>query len=172
MLVARGGDRRDGVVTGRTDLRSAVADLPPRSPRRALERRHARAARCGGTRIRARVPALPEVEEIEERLLLDERQDHDEPGAEPIDRGGSAGVRRRQHLPRLAKRVDRHAELPQVVRAAAAPRRLAGALHGREQETDEHRDDGDHDEQFDERERTRSDATSTACDRRLTRSNG
>ena len=112
------------------------------------------------------------MEEIEERLLLDERQDHDEPGTEPIDRGRSAGVRRRQHLPCLAKRVDRHAELPQVIRAATAPCRLASALHGRQQETDENRDDRDYDEQFDERKRTWSDATSTVGDRRLTRSNG
>jgi hypothetical protein len=47
--------------------------------------------------------------------------------------------------------VDRHAELPQVVRAAAPPRRLAGALDGREQETDEHRDDRDDHEQLDQR---------------------
>jgi hypothetical protein len=43
-------------------------------------------------------------------------------------------------------------ELPEVVRATRSPGRLPARLHRWQQEPDEHRDDGDHSEQFDERE--------------------
>ena len=47
----------------------------------------------------------------------------------------------------------READLLQVVRALDAGRGVADLLHGGQQETDQHRDDGDHHEQFDQRER-------------------
>jgi hypothetical protein len=43
-------------------------------------------------------------------------------------------------------------ELPQVVAAGHPPRRLAGTLYGRQEQADERADDGDHNEQFDQRE--------------------
>jgi hypothetical protein len=47
---------------------------------------------------------------------------------------------------------DRQPDLLEVVAALHPPPRLAGRLHGGQEEADEHRDDRDHDEQFDERE--------------------
>jgi hypothetical protein len=42
--------------------------------------------------------------------------------------------------------VKRQADLFEMVRALDAPRRLAGRLHGRQQERDQDADDGDHNE--------------------------
>ena len=55
-------------------------------------------------------------------------------------------------LPRIVVAVQRQPLLPQVVAARDSASRLAGTLHGREQQADERRDDRDHNEQFDERE--------------------
>jgi len=46
----------------------------------------------------------------------------------------------------------RDPDLFQVVRARVPPGGLAGALHGRQQEADQDRDDRDHHQEFDERE--------------------
>ena len=48
--------------------------------------------------------------------------------------------------------MKRDADLLQVVGATGASGRLAGMLHGGQQERDQNPDDGDHDEQLDQRE--------------------
>jgi hypothetical protein len=48
--------------------------------------------------------------------------------------------------------VHANGQLMQVIPALRAAGRLAGVLHGRQEQSDEDRDDGDHDQQFDERE--------------------
>ena len=53
---------------------------------------------------------------------------------------------------RLLVSGQRDPDLLQVVDALAPPRRLAGRLHGRQQQRDQHADDGDHHEQLDQRE--------------------
>ena len=79
---------------------------------------------------------------------------------------------RRMHRPGVARRgidpggwepavrpfvvVQRQADLLEVVRALDARRRLADLLHGRQQEADQDGDDGNHHQQLDERERTRT----------------
>jgi hypothetical protein len=50
--------------------------------------------------------------------------------------------------------MHRQPELLHVVAAAHSPRRFAGRLDRRQQQPDHHPDDGDHHEQFDEREAT------------------
>ena len=50
--------------------------------------------------------------------------------------------------------VDGDADLLEVVGAGHAVGRLAHFLHGGNQQADEHGDDGDHHEQFDQRETT------------------
>ena len=47
--------------------------------------------------------------------------------------------------------VQRQAELLEVVRTLRPPGRLAGLLYGRHEERREHRDDGDHHQQLDQR---------------------
>jgi hypothetical protein len=46
----------------------------------------------------------------------------------------------------------REAELPHVARARGSTGGFAGTLHGRQEQSDEHCDDRDHDQQLDERE--------------------
>jgi hypothetical protein len=48
--------------------------------------------------------------------------------------------------------VQREADLFQVIGALRAAGRLAGGLHGRQQERDENGDDGDHHQQLDQGE--------------------
>ena len=48
--------------------------------------------------------------------------------------------------------VQGQADLLEVVAALAAPRRLAGGLHGRQQQGDQHRDDRDDHQKFDQSE--------------------
>ena len=48
--------------------------------------------------------------------------------------------------------LERHADLDEVVEALRPPRGLAGRLHGREQQRDQHGDDRDHDQQLDQGE--------------------
>ena len=48
--------------------------------------------------------------------------------------------------------VQRQPLLPEIVAAGDPPTRLPRTLHGRQQQSDERRDDRDHHEQFDERE--------------------
>jgi hypothetical protein len=45
--------------------------------------------------------------------------------------------------------LERHADLSQVICTLAAPRRLAGRLHCRQQQCNEDAHDGDHHQQFD-----------------------
>jgi hypothetical protein len=49
--------------------------------------------------------------------------------------------------------VAGQADLLEVVRAGGAGGGVADFLHGGQQEADEHGDDGNHDEEFDQRER-------------------
>jgi hypothetical protein len=62
----------------------------------------------------------------------------------------------RENVERIVVIVHRQPELLQVVLALRPARGLAGLLHGGKQQRDQDRDDRDHDEQFDQRERTRS----------------
>ena len=64
------------------------------------------------------------------------------------------GGRRRQASARIDVALNGESVLLQVVAAIAPSCRLAGALYCRQEESDQHRDDRDHDEQFDEREAT------------------
>src|SRR6185312_9997684 len=48
--------------------------------------------------------------------------------------------------------VHRQADLLEVGGTLRSPRRLASGLHGGQQECDQHRDDGDHDQELDQRE--------------------
>jgi hypothetical protein len=57
---------------------------------------------------------------------------------------------RREPRVRVVVVVSRQPDLLQVVRALDASGGLAHLLHGGQQEADQHRDDGDDDEQFDE----------------------
>ena len=50
--------------------------------------------------------------------------------------------------------VDRQADLLEVVLALGASGRFARRLHGRQQQSDQHADDGDDHQQFDERKAT------------------
>jgi hypothetical protein len=50
------------------------------------------------------------------------------------------------------KVVRRDAKLSEVVRAAHAVSGLASILHSRQHQADQHRDDGDHHQQLDQRE--------------------
>jgi len=61
----------------------------------------------------------------------------------------AAGRKGFQHLVIM---VHRNADLPQVVRAGCAPRGLAGRLHRRQQQTDQHAENRDDNQQFDQRE--------------------
>src|SRR5205085_12350398 len=60
----------------------------------------------------------------------------------------------------VVEAVQRQADLLQIVLAAGALRRLADLLHGRQQQSDQHRNDGDDDEQLDQRERAAVGGTS------------
>jgi len=48
----------------------------------------------------------------------------------------------------------REAELPHVARAGGSTGGFAGTLHGRQEQSNEHRDDRDHDQELDERKPT------------------
>jgi hypothetical protein len=48
--------------------------------------------------------------------------------------------------------VERQRKLLEIRQAACPPARLASGLHSRQQERHEHADNGDHDEQFHQRE--------------------
>ena len=52
--------------------------------------------------------------------------------------------------------VERQRDLPEVIGATGPPGRLAGRLHRRQEQADERADDGDHHEEFDQREPGRS----------------
>jgi hypothetical protein len=47
---------------------------------------------------------------------------------------------------------DGQAELLEIVRTLCPPRRFAGGLHGRQQESHQNTDDGNDNQQFDQRE--------------------
>jgi hypothetical protein len=79
--------------------------------------------------------------------LLDERQDVDEPtGLVPGDAG------RRVSSREVVIVVKRDPKLLEIVLAGHPAGGLAGGLYRREQEGDEHADDGDDDEELDEGE--------------------
>ncbi len=63
---------------------------------------------------------------------------------------------RRQVRVRALEVQRRQADLLEVVDALGAPGRLAGRLHRRQQERDQHGDDRDHHQQLDQRETTRA----------------
>src|ERR1700758_3162594 len=61
--------------------------------------------------------------------------------------------------------VQGQTELPEVARALDAIGRLACALHRHKQQTDQNRNNGDHDQQLDERKGITSNATSNHPER-------
>jgi len=56
--------------------------------------------------------------------------------------------------------VHRQANLLDIIGTRHPPSRLTGRLHGRQEKTNEHADDGDHHEQFNKRERPSRDTES------------
>ena len=58
----------------------------------------------------------------------------------------------RERILGVVERVDGDADLLEVVAALQAGAGLADLLHGRQEESDEDGDDGDHHQKFDERE--------------------
>src|SRR5262249_42642937 len=96
-----------------------------------------------GEQLREQAPARPEV---------------GGEGGAVARRQGPGGIGEdRDHPPREAADgalviVEGQADLLEVVDAGGAPGRLAGGLDGRQQECDQHRDDGDHDQEFDQGE--------------------
>ena len=88
-----------------------------------------------GVKRLVKTPQMPEV------LLLDIGQNDGEPGRVSIEI-----PRRRQLFMIVVKRLQGDADLVQVVCATGAARRLTGRLYGRQEERDEHADDGDHHE--------------------------
>ena len=57
-----------------------------------------------------------------------------------------------QRAVRIVIVVQCEADLLQIISARNATSRFPGRLHSGKKETDENRDDGDHDQQFDQRE--------------------
>jgi hypothetical protein len=51
----------------------------------------------------------------------------------------------------VVKVVNRDADLMEIIRAATTPRRFAGGLNRRQQERDEHSNDGNYHQQFNQR---------------------
>jgi hypothetical protein len=82
------------------------------------------------------------------RLLLEVRQDV----AIPRDAGGPDRLAFGKGLLGIVIAVQGQADLLHVVLTLRARGRLAHLLHGRHQQGDEDRDDGNHDQQFDESE--------------------
>src|SRR6478752_6559105 len=58
---------------------------------------------------------------------------------------------RRQLAKRVVEVVRGQCQLPHFVRAGRTPGRLAGGLHGRQEQRDEYANDGDDDQQLDKR---------------------
>ena len=68
--------------------------------------------------------------------------------------------------------VDGQADLFEVVGTAQATRGLAGRLHGRQQQADQDRDDGNHHQQLDQRETGAKHSDRVAKHRALPRATG
>ncbi len=111
----------------------------------------------------AGVRANEQIAGVENRHLLEILEHHREgavvfPFVGPGRRAGVGGriqLRSSTHRKRVVCReviVQGQTDLLQVVRALNAPGRLARRLHGREQERDQHRDDGDDHQQLDQSE--------------------
>ncbi len=98
---------------------------------------------------------------VVEGLLTREAENVDEPRPPPVGIGdtvdGRSGIVERglrphgKHLLGAHMILEGEPELFEVVRTARFAGRLPGRLYRRQQEPDEHRDDGDHGEEFDER---------------------
>ena len=105
-------------------------------------------------RAEAVVPGLLEVHLHSRGALLKIGKDAamDRPRAVVAREGGARRMehaRRKGALGRLVV-VRCQRELTDIVATGTPPRRLAGALHRRQEQADERADDGDHDEQLDE----------------------
>jgi hypothetical protein len=64
----------------------------------------------------------------------------------------AANVHRRQGIERVVMLVQRQAHLLQIVLALRPPRGFASRLHRRQEQGDQHADNGDHDQQLHQRE--------------------
>jgi len=110
-----------------------------------------------------------EVDRVEQGLLIHLREDHAAPGParSVVDRVGvlrilvagvddvpvdAAHVARWEGVVGVVIVVERDADLLQVIRAIDPPCRLAGGLHGGQEQGDQDRDDGDHHQELDQRE--------------------
>jgi hypothetical protein len=100
----------------------------------------------GGVGIPLARPGLLKDERVEERLLLDLRQDHRAP-----ERLASIESRREGRM-RVVIVVHGDPEVFQVIAAGKAAGGFAGLLDGRQQQGEQHADQGDHDEELDQRE--------------------
>src|SRR5262249_9302076 len=109
-------------------------------------------------------PVLGRVERVPQRLLLVVGQQQEQNASRRLaDRdGGRKGGRRgrivvvagwRQPFHGVLKVQDRQSDLPQVVLTAHPGRGLTHFLDGRQQQTNQHGNDGDHHEQLNERKR-------------------
>ena len=105
--------------------------------------------------------AAIEIELLVERALLDVRQNQHGP-TKHLAALGVIRLQGRIHDSRGGVHAERigivghcQPQLPQVILALAAATRFTGRLDGRQQQRDEHPYDGNHHEQFDERERAR-----------------
>ena len=95
--------------------------------------------------------------EIGALLQLAEHLGRPSPAGTQLDRRRAAAlqgadVSGREEVVDAVIVVHRQADLLQVIQALRAPGRLARRLHGRQEQGDQHADDGDHDQQFDQRE--------------------
>ena len=90
---------------------------------------------------------------IVQRLLFDLRQEEIRPGHRLLVPSIAAGGKM---LLDVVVRLDRDAELLEVVHTFRPPRRLAGSLNRRQQERHEHAYDRDHDQQLNKRKTTQS----------------
>ena len=114
-----------------------------------------RRRRVGGHgRIFGIIDAKLLVEQIVGVLLLDVGHDLHDPIvviARGLVRDRSGRVDRAGRINAVGHLVivDGEADLREIVGAARAAGRLAGRLHGRQQQGDEHANDGDHHEQLD-----------------------
>jgi len=104
--------------------------------------------------IAASVEGLLQIHPHRRRSLLDEGQDAaaDAPGAVVVGKRGARRVDHARRQPPLGALIDQRGqgELPQVRRAAHPPGRLAGPLHGRQEQADQGGDDRDHDQELDQ----------------------
>ena len=142
--------------------------------RRTLEdgqrRHHGRAVGCAG-RIARDCYSQAEIDRVIQGLLFQEGQQHGRPAParSHVQVGSIDGVvlvidvAGRKRADSVLVVEQREADLLQVVDALGSASRLASRLHRGQEQGDQDRDDGDHDQQLDERECWTLSAQSQGC---------